>query len=360
VSSTICSVIAASGSYISGRVIPNRHFNNHSFHEPGGEKITKSNEEIIRKFGEVTGIMERRYVTDELVASDIAMHAAREALSSSGIDKESIDQIIVAHNFGDMSGENNKSNLVPSMGSKVKSGLGISNPRTVAYDLIFGCAGWLQGMIQADYYIRSGDAKRVMVIGAETLSRISDPHDKDSMIYSDGAGALILEAKNSLKRTGILAHSTLTFAGDHAHVLKMGRSSNLGYDSRELFLKMQGRSVYELALKNTPEVIAETIHKAGATIKDISKVLIHQANKKMVEAILQRLYTHCGEKNIPHNIMPLTMDWLGNSSVATLPTLYDLISKGNIFNQHFQPDDLLVFASLGAGLNINAMVYRVG
>ena len=128
--------------------------------------------------------------------------AAEDALTSSGIDRESLDYIIVAHNFGDVRAGNLRSDFVPSLAARVKHKLGIVNPGTVAYDLPFGCPGWLQGVIQANYYLRSGDCKRVMVIGAETLSRICDPHDRDSMIYADGAGATILEAVASDRAGG--------------------------------------------------------------------------------------------------------------------------------------------------------------
>src|SRR5690606_26513792 len=130
-------------------------------------------------------IAERRYVTDGLVTSDIAYFAALSAIESAAIDKESLDYIIVAHNFGDVRHDNNRSDIVPSIASRVKQKLEIENPRTVAYDVTFGCPGWLQGIIQADYYIKSGDARRVLVIGAEVLSRVCDPHDRDSMLYAD-------------------------------------------------------------------------------------------------------------------------------------------------------------------------------
>ena len=108
-----------------------------------------------------------------------------------------LDYILVAHNFGDVTEDNRRSDFVPTLAARVKHKLGIENPTTIAYDLPFGCPGWLQGVIQADYYLRSGDAKRVLVIGAETLSRVCDPHDRDSMIYADGAGAILLEARES-------------------------------------------------------------------------------------------------------------------------------------------------------------------
>jgi 3-oxoacyl-[acyl-carrier-protein] synthase-3 len=225
--------------------------------------------------------------------------------------------------------------------------------------LPFGCAGWLQAFIQSDFYLKSGSAGRILVIGAETLSRISDPHDRDSMIYADGAGAVIVEGKERANPVGILSHCSHTYATDHAYALSMGKSNNPGYPTDNLFLKMQGRSLYEHALKKVPKVIKESIDKAGLTLKQIHKVLIHQANLKMIEAILHRLFDEYGLKKIPENVLPLTIGWLGNSSVATLPTLYDLFSKDKLQDHKIESGTNLVFASVGAGVNINSVVYRV-
>jgi 3-oxoacyl-[acyl-carrier-protein] synthase III len=358
-SQQLYSVLLASGSYIPTQRITNDYFLNSTFFEADGKRLAKPNEEITRKFSDITGILERRYVTDDLVASDIGAFAAKDALESGGIDGETLDYIILAHNFGDVLADNRRSDMVPALASRVKMKLGITNPNTVCYDLPFGCAGWLQGVIQADCFIKAGMAKRVMVVGAETLSRICDPHDRDSMIYADGAGATILEARRSETPIGILAHKTHTNAGDYTFVLKMERSYNPAYPGDDLFLKMRGRVLYEHALKSVPPVIKESIEKAGVNLTDISKVLIHQANNKMDEAILKRLFIECGVADMPEGIMPMTISWLGNSSVATVPTLYDLVVKGQLENHSITPGSVLVFAAVGAGVNINSLVYRV-
>jgi len=282
-------------------------------------------------------------------------------LESSKVDKESLDYIIVAHNFGDVRADNKRSDFVPSLASRVKQKLGIENPKTIAYDLPFGCPGWLQGMIQADYYIKSGDAKRALVIGAETLSRISDPHDRDSMIYADGAGATIVEAIISPDNIGmgVLSHAARSDTFKHAYMLRMGKSYNSNCEGDELFLKMDGHKLYEYALRTVPEVVKESLVKAGLSLSDIEKVLLHQANEKMDEGILKRLYKLYGEKEIPPYVMPMIISWLGNSSVATLPTLFDLLLKGKLENYEVKKGDIIVFASVGAGMNINSMVYRM-
>ncbi|MGK6351118.1 3-oxoacyl-ACP synthase III family protein [Parapedobacter sp. DT-150] len=352
-------IIVGSGSYLPTRKVPNEDFGGHVFYGSDGVKLPTDNEEIIRKFEHITGIRERRYVTDDLVASDIAFFAAEDALASSKIDREALDYIIVAHNFGDIREQNPRSEFVPALASKVKHRLGISNPNTVTYDLIFGCAGWLQGVIQADYYIRSGQATNVMVIGAETLSRICDPHDRDSMIYADGAGAIILSGLESEVRAGVLAHAMQSYTDDLAFVLKMGKSNNPEYGSDRLFLKMQGRKLYEQALKIVPEAIKTCMEKANISIDEVDNVLIHQANNKMDEAILRELYGLYGQSHARAGVMPMTISWLGNSSVATLPTLYDLLASGKITDYSLKNASTIVFAAVGAGVNINAVAYRV-
>lgn len=353
------SVIVSSGSYIPTSRIDNEYFLNHVFYDQNGERLTKMNEVIIQQFEQITGIRERRYVTDDLDTSDIAFFAAKDALTSAHIDRESLDYIIVAHNFGDISAANPRSEFVPALASRVKQRLGITNPQTIPYDLPFGCAGWLQGVIQADFYIRSGSARRVMVIGAETLSRICDPHDRDSMIYSDGAGAVILESTETEEPVGILAHVTQSFTAELADVLRMDKSSNPNYTDDRLFLKMQGRKLYEYALKIVPAVIKDAITKAGLSVRDIDKLLIHQANNKMDEAILKHLYELYEIKQVPQNVMPMTISWLGNSSVATLPTLYDLLVKKQIVDHQITPGSYIVFAAVGAGVNVNSLIYKV-
>ncbi len=353
---TLRSVIAASGSFIPPNRVPNDAFLQHEFWDQKGRKIEKSNAEILEQFQAITGIRERRYVADDMVTSDIATEAARAALHSSGIDPASLDYIIVAHNFGDVKAGSSRSDLVPSLAARVKNKLRIRNPRPAAYDLIFGCPGWLQGMIQGDALIRAGAARRVMVIGSDTLSRISDPHDRDSLIYADGAGATIIEGRET--DAGILAHTVRSDSMEQLEMLFMARSYHPDLVGDELFLKMEGRKLYRYALETVAGSIKTCLDEIGLGIDDVDKILLHQANAKMDEAILDALYGLYG-KNAPAGVMPMTIGWLGNSSVATLPTLYDLLLRGQLDDQTIASGDLLVFASVGAGMHINAFVYRM-
>lgn len=356
---SINSVITGTGSYIPPNRIENNEFLQSEFYDPSGNKLQKEPEYIVDKFREITTIAERRYVDDDLNTSDIAFFAAREAISSSGIDQESLDYIIVAHNFGDVTKDSNRSDLVPTIAARVKHKLGIINPETVAYDLPFGCPGWVQAMIQANYYIKSGDASKILVIGAETLSRIYDPHDRDGMIYADGAGAVVLESEVSTDPKGILAHKTRSDTLEYSQMLYMGKSDNPDHsNSDDRFLKMHGRKLYSYALQTVPKSIKACLEKAEIGIEKVKHVLIHQANGKMDDAIIQRLFALYGIDELPEHIMPMTVSWLGNSSVATVPTLMDLISRGEMEGYSIEPGDIIVFASVGAGMNVNAIVYR--
>jgi 3-oxoacyl-[acyl-carrier-protein] synthase III len=350
------SVIAGTGSYIPPLRVPNEAFLDRDFRTADGKPLDKSNAEILQQFEAITGIRERRYVPDDVFTSDIAYEAAHDALQSSGVDPESLDYLIVAHNFGDVR-SGGRSDLVPALAARVKARLHIKTHRTVAFDLVFGCPGWLQGVIVGDSFIKSGAAKRVMVVGADTLSRISDPHDRDSLIYADGAGATIIEGRET-DGAGILAHAVRSDTIEHSAMLTMGPSYNDEVFLEALFLKMEGRKLYRYALQTVAGSMKQCLDDAGVALADVRKILLHQANGKMDEAIVKELYAIGGIPQ-PPDVLPMTIAWLGNSSVATVPTLLDLISKRQLDEHSFASGDVLLFASVGAGMHINAMVYRV-
>ena len=143
-------------------------------------------------------------------------------------------------------------------------------------------------------------------------------------------------------------------------MLHMGKSFNPDIKNKnELFLKMNGRKLYQYALETVPQAIKDCLDKSNIQLSEISKVLIHQANGKMDDAILKRLYALYNVVDLPENIMPMTVSFLGNTSVATLPTLFDLILKNKLEPHSINKGDLLIFASVGAGMNINAVIYKM-
>lgn len=356
----IYSVFTGTGSYVPTKQIKNDFFHSNEFYDSTGKKLDTPNEEITRKFEEITTIAERRYAEDDQVTSDLALIASNKAIESAGIDKEELDYIIFAHNFGETRVDDIQIDVLPTMAARLKQKLGIRNPSAIAYDVLFGCPGWVQAVIQADYYIRSGDAKKILVVGADVLSRISDPHDRDSMIYADGAGAAIMEARESETPIGILGHNSRSDALDYAKMLYMGYSYEPGLAKKKVhFLKMNGRRLYQYALSNVPNAIKAGLDKLNLNITDISKVLIHQANGKMDDAILKRLFELYNINEVPEYIMPMTISWLGNSSVATVPTLLDMIIRDTMDDHQLESGDIIVLASVGAGMNINSVVYKL-
>jgi len=347
--------ITGSGSYIPEIRVKNTDFENHVFLNEDGSPFEYSNDVVIRKFKSITGIEERRYAEPHLTTSDMAFFAAEKAIKNANIDPETIDYIILAHNFGDVRTDAIQSDTVPSLATRVKFKLRIQNPKCVAYDVLFGCPGWIEGMLQANAFIKSGMAKRCLVIGAETLSRVVDAHDRDSMIYSDGAGATIVESCDD--NNGLLSYESATFAYDEANYLFFGNSFNKELNPDIRYIKMHGRKIYEFALNQVPLAMKSCLDKSGIAIDDVKKVLIHQANEKMDEAIVSRFYK-LFNREMPEKIMPMSITLLGNSSVATIPTLFDLLVTNQIENQQLQKGDIVIFASVGAGMNVNAFVYR--
>lgn len=349
-------IITGTGSYIPQKIQKNEDFLQQDFFNENQSKIPNSNEIIIKKFKAITGIEERRYVTSDLRNSDIGTLAGQKAIDDAGINPEDIDYVIVGHNFGDVRHGKTQCDILPSIATRIKFNLKIKNPNCVAYDVVFGCPGWLQGVIQADMFIKAGEAKTCLIIGSETLSRVVDPFDRDSMIYSDGAGACVLEIGEG-NENGILSHAAQSFTFEEAYHLYYGCSYNPNEDQGTNYIKMHGRKIYEFALTNVPNAMKVALDKSGLNIDAIDKILIHQANEKMDEAIIERFYK-LYDKEMPKAIMPMSIHKLGNSSVATVPTLFDLILKNKIEGHSIKKGDILLLASVGAGMNINAMVYK--
>lgn len=346
-----------------GSVLPtikkaNSAFLANKFFGKDNEPLVKTNQAITDKFEEVAGIVERRVAEEGVNASDLGIQAAELAIEDAGIDRETLEYVIVAHNFGDVNWGTIQSDMLPNLAAKVKQKLGIKNSRCVAYDILFGCPSWVQAVIQAEYYIRSGDVKRVLVVGADTVSRMTDPHDIDGMLFADGAGAAILEAVevDQEDKVGILSHITVSDCIDEADYLKMGDSLRPETDGQ--YIRMYGKGVFRYAVSKVPVAINECLAKAGLKLEDVDRFVMHQANVKMNNIILRRLYELNGYPTFPEEMMPIVVHKLGNSSAATVPTVLDLIRKGVLDNQSINKGDIVVFASVGAGMHANCIVYK--
>ena len=351
------SKIIGTGSYIPTIVQSNKNFSHQLFYDHNQVVIDKPSSEITEKFSEITGIKERRYAKEDLNTSDLGFLAAQRAIDSSGIDAETIDQIVFAHNFGDVKKHTMQTDVLPALASRVKHLLKIKNPHCIAYDLLFGCPGWVQGVIQVDAFFKAKTTKTALVISGETLSRVLDPFDRDSMIFSDGAGAAVLRYEEG--SSGILATNSCSYTLDEAYYLYLGKSNFPESDSRIRYIKMNGRKVYEFALKFVPQAMKDCLDKASVDITEVKKVFIHQANEKLDEGVIKRFYRLYGIKEIPNKIMPMSVHELGNSSVATIPTLLDRVLKGELNDHSIGKGDIILLASVGAGMNVNAICYRV-
>ena len=353
-------IITGTGSFIPANKKVNSEFAIHDFYDDRQQRIPNAALDIIKKFEQITGIYERRYADPDMKASDMAAVAASAAILDAGVDPETIDQIIVAHNFGNVSKHTIQSDAVPSLASRVKHLLGIKNPSCIPYDLLFGCPGWIQGLIHADAFFKGEQAKKCLVIGTETLSRVIDNYDRDSMIFSDGAGATVVEAVDAQEQgAGLLGAVAQSFVDEELNYIYMGKSNFPDSDARIRYIKMQGRKVYEFSLKHVPEAMKVCVTKSKIDISQVKKIFIHQANEKMDIAIIRAFYGLYDIKEVPADIMPMNIRELGNSSVATVPTLFDMVRKGAFTAHALQPGDIVLFASVGAGMNINAICYRL-
>lgn len=352
-------IITGTGSYIPTVTKKNSEFVAGKFYTDHHDLIDQPPQRIVEKFRQITGIEERRYASRNMSASNMAAHAAMLAIEESGIDGETIDQIIVAHNYGNIIEHTMQPDTVPSLASRVKHNLGIRNPSCIAYDILFGCPGWVQGLIQADIYCKAGAAKKCLVIGTETLSRILDPFDRDSMIFADGAGACVVEYREQQNgAVGIIGSSSRSDCIDEVDYIYFGPTFLPDSDDQTHYIKMKGRKVYEYAIRHVPEAMKECLDKSGVDISELKKIFIHQANEKMDEGIIKAFYALYGITEPPANIMPMSIHWLGNSSVATVPTLFDLVRKNQVDDHTLHKGDVILFASVGAGMNINAVCYR--
>ena len=162
----ISTVITGTGTFIPSIKKTNSSFLEHRFLNEDGTSFASENEEIIEKFKGITGIEERRYAKPEFNTSDLAFFAAQKAIEDANINAEELDYIIVAHNFGDVKATGAQSDSVPSLATRVKYRLGIENPNCVAYDILFGCPGFIEGVIQAHAFIKAEMAKKCLVIGS--------------------------------------------------------------------------------------------------------------------------------------------------------------------------------------------------
>lgn len=350
-------IILGTGHHLPERIIENSYFLHHTFLDKNGVKNSKPTDQIVAKLESITGIKSRRYVKEDEDSVPLMGRASMNAITDAGIDKEQIDGIIVSHNAGNMMPNGKGYHTIPNLAALLKHKLGITNHNCFAYDVLFGCPGWLQGMIQAHQAIQMGDASHVLVVGVEVASRFVDPYDLDSMILADGCGATIL-SKSDQKNKGVLAYATYSHAIEDISCIYQADSYNKELKNPALF-KMNGKDVYRYATIWVPKVIKAALDKINLTASDVDLFLFHQANGKMLHAMANNLADMYHIKGLSfEGKIPTTIEFTGNTSVATIPTMLDLIRKHQLPGYEIKEGTKVVFSSVGAGMHCNAMVYQ--
>ncbi len=353
------SIITGTGSALPDMLVKNDYFLQRNFYTAKGEKNEKPIEEIIAKLEAITGITERRYVPFDQDSVPLMVSAAIKAVEDAKIAINDLSGIIVAHNAGNMVVGEHAFHTVPNMAALLKNAIDCKNYECFAYDILFGCPGWLQAIIQAEQTIARGEAKHILVLGIEVASRLLDPHDLDSMILADGCGACVVsrsEAQNG--ESGILAYTTFSHAQDDLKSILLAKSYKSS-QSGSCFFHMNGKEVYKYATTWVPQVIKKTLDKAGLGLADVDMFLFHQANAKMLHAIANNLAeVYAIEKPDFEGKIPTTIEFLGNTSVATIPTMMDLILHNQLGNYRIKKGDKVIMASVGAGMHCNALLYQ--
>jgi len=322
---TIRAVVRGVGHYLPARVMENSEFEAH---------LETSDEWIRTRSG-----IERRHIAAEgETTSQMGTHAARAALADAGIDAAQVDAIIVATSTPDLT--------FPSVASMVQAGLG--NTTGFAFDVQAVCAGFVYALANANALILSGQAARVLVIGAETFSRILDWNDRSTcVLFGDGAGALVLEAEagtGTPADRGILA-TDLHSDGRHRDLLYVdGGPSSTGTAGH---LRMQGNAVFRHAIEKLAETAETALAKAGLTDGDIDWIVPHQANIRIIEGTARRM-----QVSMDHVVV--TVQDHGNTSAASIPLA---LSVGRARGQ-IKQGDLLVTEAIGGGLTWGAVVLR--
>ena len=321
---TIRAVVKGVGHYLPERVVPNAEL----------ETLVETSDDWIRSR---SGIERRHFAAEGQATSDLAIAAAKAALADAGLQPDDIDAIVLATSTADLT--------FPSAATMVQAGLGMT--RGFAYDVQAVCAGFVFAMANANALILSGQASRVLVIGAETFSRLMDWTDRTTcVLFGDGAGALVLEASDGTGTTadrGILA-TDLHSDGRHRDILFVDGGTSTGMTGH---LRMQGKEVFRHAVEKLAETAHAALDKAGLSGADVDWIVPHQANIRIIEGTAKRM-------QVPMERVVVTVQDHGNTSAASIPLA---LSVGKARGQ-IKPGDLLVTEAIGGGLAWGSVVLR--
>jgi 3-oxoacyl-[acyl-carrier-protein] synthase-3 len=312
------------GHYLPERVVPNAEF----------EKTLDTNDEWIRAR---SGIERRHFAADGQTTSNMATAAANAALADAGLGPDDLDAIVVATSTPDLT--------FPSAATMVQAEMGMT--RGFAFDVQAVCAGFIYAMANANALILSGQAKRVMVIGAETFSRIMDWTDRSTcVLFGDGAGAVLLEAREgdgTPQDRGVLS-TDLNSDGRHKDLLYVDGGVSTGTTG---YLRMQGNQVFRHAVEKLAATATTAMDRAGVTSDDVDWIVPHQANIRIIQGTAKKM-------GLPMERVVVTVQDHGNTSAASIPLA---LSVGRDRGQ-IKPGDLIVTEAIGGGLAWGAVVVR--
>jgi 3-oxoacyl-[acyl-carrier-protein] synthase-3 len=321
---TIRAVVKGVGHYLPERLVPNSEL----------ETLVETSDEWIRTR---SGIERRHFAAEGQTTSDLAIRAAQAALADAGMAADDVDAIVLATSTADLT--------FPSAATMVQAGLGMT--RGFAFDVQAVCAGFVYAMANANALILSGQAKRILVIGAETFSKLMDWSDRSTcVLFGDGAGAVLLEAFESDGTSadrGILA-TDLHSDGRFRDLLYVDGGVSTGTTG---YLRMQGKEVFRHAVEKLAETAHTALEKVGLTSGDVDWIVPHQANIRIIEATAKRM-------QVPMDRVVVTVQDHGNTSAASIPLA---LSVGKARGQ-IKPGDLVVTEAIGGGLAWGSVVLR--
>ncbi len=322
---TIKSVIKSTGAYLPEKILTNQDL----------EKIVDTTDEWITQR---SGIKQRHIAADDETTADLAIAAAKQALGSSGLSPENIDGVIVATTTPDQT--------FPAVAVKVQAALGL--PAGLAFDVQAVCTGFVYALATADNFITAGQAKRILVIGAEKMSSIVDWEDRTTcVLFADGAGAVVLEAQegaDGVSARGV--HSTHLYAkGEQRDLLYTnGGASSTGAAGH---IVMQGREVFKYAVSYMADAVNEALRENDINAEQIDWLVPHQANIRIIEATAKKL-------NMSMDKVVVTVERHGNTSAASIPlALHEAVSDGRV-----KQGDLLLLEAMGGGLTWGSALVR--
>lgn len=320
----IRSVVRGSGSALPRRVVTNAEL---------AERVDTSDEWIVER----TGIRQRYIAEDDETTSSLAVEASRKALETAGLEAKDIDLIVLATATPDQT--------FPATATIVQHALGCNGG--IAFDVGAVCSGFLYAMASADSMLRTGMAKRALVIGSETFSRILDWEDRTTcVLFGDGAGALVLEAQDVADDgPGVLA-SNLHADGAHNELLYVDGGPSTTQTVGKL--RMKGREVFRHAVVNLAAVLEETLAEVGFRPDDIDWVVPHQANARILDATARKL-------GLPVEKVIVTVDRHANTSAASVPLAFD----AGVRDGRIKPGDLVMFEAMGGGFTWGASLVRL-